>query len=83
MSLAKGPLDGQGLSTHPGGAEGRGLVQPGAETAFEKKLTAAPQHLKGGQQEDEAGLFTVGHGGRMRHNGHQKFRLDVRKPFSQ
>ncbi|KAK4823289.1 hypothetical protein QYF61_000449 [Mycteria americana] len=80
-SLAEGPLDGQGLSTHPGGADGLGLVQPGAERAFERNLTAARQHLKGGQQEDEARLFTVGHGKRMRHNGqelkHEKFRLDT------
>ena len=42
-------------------------VQPGEEVAF-GGLYSSPQYSQEGHQEDEARLFTVAHGGRMRDN---------------
>lgn len=48
-------------------------------------LTAAPQHLWGGQQNDRAGLFPAVHSRRMRDNGRdlkqERFSLGLRNLF--
>lgn len=58
-----------------------------ASGGWREHLTAALLNLQGGQQEDGAGLFTVRYGGRTQDNGqelkHEKFRVDISKPFSQ
>lgn len=45
------------------------LVQPGEKKVSEGSLTAACLCLWGSYQEDGVRVFTVLHGGRMRHNG--------------